>query len=240
MNTPDQYTLRYQRKSKAELIEVIKNDKYLTEAKIASIRELESREELSHELQAIKHKLEAELERVLVQRRNSQRYQTFFPRFIASIIDSIVLWPIGFLLEYLMQIDILFLVLFLTLLNKLMPFMYSIFCHGKYGQTVGKYAMNVIVIDAGEQKGIDFRQAILRDAVPVALMVILFAFSIVLMDYEQSHEDFMSNIDVLLPMIIISSLSFLWSILEILSMLTNEKSRALHDLIAGTVVVRKL
>lgn len=240
MSSTDQYLHRYKDKSSSELNDIVRNDGYLTEAKIAAILELEKREEITGELQSLKNKLEAELERIIVQRRNNQRYQTLFPRIIAAIIDSIVLWPIGLLLNYLMKLDILFAVLLLNLINNLLPFIYSIFCHGRYGQTIGKYAMNVKVIDIGEQKSIDFGQALLRDIVPVALTLVLFIYSIFMMDYSLSGEDLLNNLSILLPMIILSSLSILWAILEIFSMLTNKKSRAIHDLIAGTVVVKQL
>ena len=37
---------------------------------------------------------------------------------------------------------------------------------------------------------------------------------------------------------LLSALPALWFLAEVLTMLTNEKRRALHDFIAGTVVVR--
>jgi uncharacterized RDD family membrane protein YckC len=38
--------------------------------------------------------------------------------------------------------------------------------------------------------------------------------------------------------LVIVGVSMVWFVLEILTMLTNRRRRALHDLIAGTVVVR--
>lgn len=50
MSSTDQYLHRYKDKSSSELNDIVRNDGYLTEAKIAAILELEKREEITGEL----------------------------------------------------------------------------------------------------------------------------------------------------------------------------------------------
>ena len=112
---------------------------------------------------------------------------------------------------------------------------YSVFMHGRYGQTLGKMCTGVKVLDLSEA-GLSFRQAFLRDIVPILLsfMVLVNGLPRVaagLDPYPESSE--FNWVDEL-------SLygSLVWFAAELVTMLTNARRRALHDFIAGSVVVR--
>ncbi|WP_133273491.1 RDD family protein [Hymenobacter radiodurans] len=101
--------------------------------------------------------------------------------------------------------------------SHIIPIVYSVLMHYKYGQTLGKMAVGIKVIDVSETRGISLKQAILRDSA----WIVLQTFSLLSIGGS-----------------ITQSASSLWALTEIITMFTNSKRRALHDFIAGTVVVR--
>ncbi len=114
---------------------------------------------------------------------------------------------------------------------------YSVLCHGLWGQTLGKRAVGVIVRDVTEGP-LSMRQAVLRDAVPIALSPLQF---------WQALPDLLHGRDPLLPggethaalFSLLGWVSALWFSAEVVTMLTNRKRRAVHDFIAGSVVLRR-
>jgi uncharacterized RDD family membrane protein YckC len=161
----------------------------------------------------------------------SQKYLTFWPRFWSPTIDSIVLWPFTVLIPFLVQAAILKtqtasrgMICFTSVIH----FAYVIHFNARYGGTIGKLKCNLRIVDHKSEGPISYRQAIMRDAIPMVLVLVLCAYSarIPAKSAEVSHAFHIS-------------LVFLaWFLAEILTMLTNSKRRALHDYIAGTVVVR--
>ena len=107
--------------------------------------------------------------------------------------------------------------------------------HGKLGQTLGKMSCKVIVLDVTEQP-LTIRQAVLRDILGVVLLPIGLAIDI---------PRIVHGIDIYAPANvttidwIIMYSTFGWFVIEVGTMLTNNKRRALHDFIAGSVVIRK-
>ncbi len=102
--------------------------------------------------------------------------------------------------------------------------------HDTYGQTLGKMFTNVKVIDVRIQKAINLKQALLRDSFPIFCILLLFILT------ELIPSDHLDGWGVLL--IVVGSAFVLWHVLEVVTMLFNKKRRALHDYLAGTVVVR--
>ncbi len=162
------------------------------------------------------------------------KYNTFSGRFFAGIIDSLVLLPLGFLDFYFLRPDSnLSLVLFWIPISYSAYFIYSIYFHWKTGQTIGKKVMKVKVIDVSEDKSLTLKQAFLRDSVYIVLQIAgiilicsniirLGSFSITGIEPYNSY---------------LSLLSLAWFLIEIITMFTNDKRRAFHDLIANTVVI---
>lgn len=162
------------------------------------------------------------------------RYSTFGARFGAGIIDGFVLTPIG-MIDFLV-FDIqrpIWLVAIWAFITYFFYSAYSIILHGKYGQTVGKMATGVTVLDVSETRLPGYRQAFLRDSIYIALTVVpLFAFWYYL---------FTGGIEIALSYTWVDAvtgyIALGWFMLEVVTMLSNEKRRALHDWIANTVVV---
>lgn len=163
------------------------------------------------------------------------KYRTGLRRIGAAIVDNIVMWPFS---------------LFITMLSVSMddevirtysyfiaalPVTYSIIGHYKYGMTIGKWVARIKVIDVSESKNITLRQAFLRDIAFVILTIVDITVDILV---RRSWE--IGDIPGYIYWVstVAGSAALLWTLLEIISMLTNSKRRAIHDFIAGTVVVR--
>jgi uncharacterized RDD family membrane protein YckC len=114
---------------------------------------------------------------------------------------------------------------------------YSILLHGFFGQTLGKMATGVIVIDASEQGELSMSQAIRRDIVPVITSFLSIA---VIFRPILRGNTFPNRASWPMGLWILSFSSALWFLLEFITMLTNQRRRAVHDLIAGSVVVKKI
>lgn len=160
----------------------------------------------------------------------ADRYSTGIRRLFSLFIDSFILGIIGWFIQFLGKMDIAFLSFLLIFLKTTMAYMYSILFHACCGQTVGKMIMKVKLYDKSEKKQISFTQALLRDITPIGFLVITHFLA-----YLQEANGWNSLFYISLS---VSFLLFFWLILEPVTMLFNSKKRALHDYIAGTVVLK--
>jgi uncharacterized RDD family membrane protein YckC len=117
----------------------------------------------------------------------------------------------------------------LSIFTTLSYYAYSIYFHGTRGGTIGKLKCKIKVVSAKNERRIGMKQALLRDSIPLILSVLLYGYILVLEP---------SNLDESKYLRFVPAIFGLWFLAEIITMLTNEKRRALHDFIAGTVVVR--
>ncbi|RHW75242.1 RDD family protein [Colwellia sp. RSH04] len=162
------------------------------------------------------------------------KYATFGPRFWASIIDGVVISVLSAILVFLGTQAGGGIQTILGYIDTVQFAVYSVALHTLYGQTFGKMALDVKVVDYLTENHISFKQAFLRDCVPVVMLILLLIASI-FVPAEQAGE----TPDWLIYAMMAFGISyFLWHLLEIITMLFNEKNRALHDFIAGTVVIR--
>jgi uncharacterized RDD family membrane protein YckC len=174
-----------------------------------------------------------------------EKYSTFWRRFFAGIIDGIVLMPLGFLLDMsppsileLNGISDLTYTLFTTILFHACVYTYSIVLHWKFGQTVGKKWCDVRVVDVSETQLLTLDQSFRRDSIPIALVVlglIIQGFLLYSGDYHPFADNFGS---ALVAGGLLGSANLIWFLLEIITMFTNDKCRAFHDYLAGSVVVK--
>jgi uncharacterized RDD family membrane protein YckC len=161
-----------------------------------------------------------------------EKYRTLLPRFCAIILDIILLLPLGIIAELIKSAEFsqeTKFALFLAL--NLAQTFYVIVMHGLFGQTVGKMLMKVKVLDVSES-AIKFRQAVIRD-LPQLLFTIgsfIFLYPLSPDQIDPNSPDYWKN-----PIFV---LMFVWGVSDALAVLTNDKRRALHDYLAGTVVVK--
>jgi len=161
-------------------------------------------------------------------------YQTFFRRFWAGVIDGLVFLPV-FAVSWVVLFDTdqpILQVSWYVIASLAFP-AYSIFFHGRFGQTLGKMATRVKVLDVSGDK-LTFKQAFFRDS-PFLVLVVL--------DLIITLPYIASGIPIGVPsqsalQMILDNASLLWFWAEVLTMLTNNRRRAVHDFIAGSVVVR--
>ena len=113
--------------------------------------------------------------------------------------------------------------------------LYSVAMHTKYGQTIGKMVMGVKVLDVTESK-LSLRQALLRDAVPILFSIIATMQGLPLVLAGLSPYKSGADLNWIDTLTLCGSL--IWFGAELATMLTNSKRRAIHDYIAGSVVVR--
>lgn len=170
----------------------------------------------------------------------ADRYSTFGPRFWAAPVDSSVLWPITLISYGLLSLEVPNTVaIVLTVAENLIWLLYTVVMHARYGQTVGKCVTKVRVVDFRTEGRISWRQALLRESIPVVLSVGCFIGFAITTNGMSPGTFENGKAPASAPFLLLMGLlPLLWFVIEILTMLTNEKMRALHDFIAGTVVVR--
>ena len=167
------------------------------------------------------------------------KFKTFWRRFWAGAVDGIVLMPLIYLNMYIwnhakgVPTGIL---LLWHVLQSLSYYAYSICLHARFGQTLGKMVFHVKVVNLIEGP-ITVSQAIRRDIVPLVLAVVMVAGdSIPILRGENLLKP--THIHIGLGMVIMLLTGAGWGWAEVLTMLTNRRRRAIHDFIAGTLVIR--
>ncbi len=164
------------------------------------------------------------------------RYRTFWPRFCAGFVDGLVFLPINFIDGYFSapargpSILIVW-----AVISYSAYWLYSVLLHARYGQTLGKMATNIRVLDLSEERIPSLRQAFIRDFG----YILLNTLSLFWLLYLIVTGAYGGGIDVPSgPGNLLGFASLGWFLLEVITMLSNPKRRAFHDFLAGTVVVR--
>jgi uncharacterized RDD family membrane protein YckC len=166
----------------------------------------------------------------------SDRYKTFWPRFGAAFLDSAALAPLVWIDQVLWSFTNSSIFLFLwVLIYQGISLTYNVGFLYLFGQTPGKMATGVIILDKSEQK-ITLNQAILRNIVTIIVTPITIALVASNLLNGQLDNRGLGDGRFLMWFFVIG---IGWVVLEFITMLFNTKRRAIHDLIAGTVVVRQ-
>jgi uncharacterized RDD family membrane protein YckC len=128
----------------------------------------------------------------------------------------------------------------LVVIESLAWLVYTVLMHAKYGQTIGKMVCKVRVVDYHTEGKISVRQAWLREGIPALVSFFMLGWQVfAIMNGRLSSEAVVTGeFDLDKASWLVATLPSLWFLAEVLTMLTNQKRRALHDFIAGTVVVR--
>ena len=175
---------------------------------------------------------------------NSLHYSTFGQRLAAYIIDFFVLLPL-LLLHMWVGNSSKSSALFFTIALSTAGSAYSIYCHGRYGQTIGKRAIGLRVVQlTGEP--ITWRMAWLRISVDLGFSCFATVGSFIALQsikdsayYGVSWMDQTRNLMSLRPQWCgwVANLGQVWIWSDLITMIVNPKRRAIHDFIAGTVVI---
>jgi uncharacterized RDD family membrane protein YckC len=165
------------------------------------------------------------------------KYETFWKRLFALFIDGLILSLLNKLFKFMPETNSIILSTIISIIQSSLPYIYAILLVGKFGQTIGKMIMGVKIVDYSSESKATYYQAFAREMVPlfiVAATLIILMISISGEDLQNFKLSTFGLIILFLP----SWMLLIWSILEIVTMLFNDKSRALHDIIADTVVVK--
>lgn len=160
-----------------------------------------------------------------------EKYSTFAPRFWRLTVDGCILAPIGlataFLLTHQLPSGIL---AGLPYAGDLALLFYTVILFLKYGQTYGMKVCKLKVVDFRTEGPISLRQACLRQCIPVGINIACLIYA-----GDTAATIDAGTIDHSFLIMLIPSL---WFLADLITLVSNRKNRALHDLIAGTVVVR--
>ena len=163
-----------------------------------------------------------------------EKYKTFWRRLWSLWIDGIIFLPFSIISHFIWKdyknISVYLIMLWYTFFS-ISGITYSIFMHGKYGQTLGKMIFRIRVLDISENI-LTMSQAIQRDIVLIFLGLIDLALSLPRIATGVNIQDVKN-----LSFEIIMTLYALWFIAEPITMLSNEKRRSISDFIAKSVVV---
>ena len=166
------------------------------------------------------------------------RFRTFWRRVWAGAIDATVFGPL-FLINtwvWLTFKEHPVLLLFWFILSSIAIHIYDIVLHGLFGQTLGKMAVNVKVTSVTGDR-LTMLQAFRRDMVPL----LFFALSLAL-DAPKILNGIYPQNPAFVKFNFVFFLTFFsgvgWFFAEVITMLTNKRRRAIHDYIAGSVVIK--
>ena len=162
------------------------------------------------------------------------KYHTFGKRFVAGLIDGLIFIPFSILDNRFEDTDNKAIFIGWTLLHTICWTLYVVIGHGKYGQTIGKRLMGIKVFDLNEKTLIGYKNAFLRESVWVFAVI---AGIIYLAISTSNTSAFNEVIKATYYDDIVGFTSGIWLILELITMFFDKKRRALHDFLAGSVVV---
>jgi uncharacterized RDD family membrane protein YckC len=164
------------------------------------------------------------------------RYQTFWRRFFAAIIDGVVVvivtWPLDS--EYFPTGP--WTTILATLAITAISVAYYVLFHARRGQTPGKMLTRVRVMDLGEARTPTLREATLRSTPEIVMDLVFLA--LMLPSIATGSQDTGAGEEFYPFWMGFAIVAIVWWSAEIIAALVTAKRRALHDFIAGTVVVR--
>jgi uncharacterized RDD family membrane protein YckC len=174
-------------------------------------------------------------------------YAGFWRRFCAIWVDAFIVMPLGFFFFWLEGFDKTLAIVIMIPSTALFS-MYHVYFNARYGGSLGKLAVGIRVTRPDGTK-IGWTEAIARSAVDMAFALVTLSIQVWALT-QVSHEDyshamgFVARMELLRPFRpswfpVKSILSQVWIWGELIVLLLNRRKRALHDFIAGTIVIRK-
>lgn len=174
------------------------------------------------------------------------RYAGFWPRLGAMLVDGLVMAPF-IVLSYWAWSQSRTVALWMDAPLAFAFAFYNVFFVGRWGMTVGKCVFKIKVVSLqGERAG--YRRAFYRHSVDLALSVVQCALTLSALMSVAEHEfnvlAFAERIDLLSERTgaasdVLNWIFLAWALSELVVLLMNEKRRALHDYLAGTLVVHR-
>jgi uncharacterized RDD family membrane protein YckC len=170
-------------------------------------------------------------------------YPGFWRRLGAGLLDMLILMPYTLLFMFLNSFHKnMYFGTFIP--HLLFVFWYNVYLPKRYGGTPGKLIAR-IKICAIDSSPIGWREAFLRCGVDIFLSVIMISNTMIAVSLAENEvynsltwfekAAYLSSIS---NAGIIKTLSNLWALSELIVLLFNKRKRAIHDFIAGTVIIK--
>jgi uncharacterized RDD family membrane protein YckC len=173
-------------------------------------------------------------------------YAGFWKRFCAGWVDAFALMPLIFLFMWLESFD-KNLAILVTILSTTLFSMYHICFNARFGGTLGKLAAGIRITKPDGTR-IGWPEAWKRSAVDLVFAILMLSIEIgaltQISNEEYSTLAFTERTQLLQShypswFFIVVYLQQVWIWSEVVVLLFNKRKRALHDFIAGTVVIHK-
>ena len=163
-------------------------------------------------------------------------YRTFWARFFAFVIDAFVLAPIAIYCIYLYNpSESAAHSFFRDSLLLYSPILYRVIMHARFGRTVGKWMTGIRVYNLSETGKPSLKQALLRD---IFSFVAAIASSVALLWLIYAGQNYhLQGTTKTLTFDRCMDYQSSWITIEVIFMFANLKRQAVHDYIAGTVVL---
>lgn len=166
------------------------------------------------------------------------KYKTFWRRFWAGWLDTLVFLPLSWLTPlFVTQSSPRVVIVFWLIISSFAYVAYSIILHGLKGQTLGKMVCKIRVVDISENP-LSMRQAFLRDIFSLVFALLNVIYLLPNLDFYIKMETAPETTTFPAWYWVLTYFALGLFVIEMLTMLTNEKRRALHDWIAGSVVIK--
>jgi len=180
-------------------------------------------------------------------RSNGQKvYAGFWKRFCAGFADAFIILPLAFLFVWLEGFDRT-LAIAITIPSSILFAMYNVYFNARFGGTPGKLAVGIRITKPDGSR-IDWSEAWKRSAVDLVFaIIVLFVEVWGLTQVDPGRYASLGWIER--TQLVnehapawygsISVLQQIWIWSEVVVLLFNKRKRAIHDFIAGTVVIKK-
>ena len=177
--------------------------------------------------------------------KGKQVYSTFGQRFRAGLIDfGVVLLMLPLVYFETISISV---AIGIHIFTGFIGTLYAIYFHANYGATIGKLMMKIRVVKP-DGSSIGYKQALLRSSVDIILSILIIwitVYTLLNVDAEAFLSAELADRNEMLMTFYpdlqewLNYMVLVWYFSEFIVLLMNKRKRALHDFIAGTVVVNK-
>jgi uncharacterized RDD family membrane protein YckC len=171
-------------------------------------------------------------------------YNTMLRRVCVGFADGVVFLPLTILRHVVEKSESRTVVTAGAFLYYLCVWAYEVWMHGRYGATLGKKFFYLRVTDVSG-KPLTMKQALLRNSIHIGATVLvlgLYTAGILLGLPPEDIRDFPPRGPAPPAYVwvkwIIGSVVLAWFVADTAAAVINKRRRAIHDLLAGTVVIR--
>jgi len=170
-------------------------------------------------------------------RKEKVNYSGIWDRFLARVIDSLILFAVFFFLRLLFSHSYSVMNLFIQLGTSLITIGYFMYFHKTEGATPGKKIMSLRVVTTNFES-LTWENVLLRQFLDFICFFYYLGMSIYFMQFKSQNPDLQElSSSFLIKNMAISVLLSLLIFADLLTAFFSKKVRTVHDMIGGTVVI---